>query len=474
VVGNVREFLGLPYAKPPIGRLRFAAAEPAEAWRDIRDATRFGPVCPQGKSPTAMTGPSAEDCLTLNVFAPQQAHGAAALPVMVFLHGGAFVTGGSSAFHPESLAGVGPVVIVTVNYRIGALGFLSLPALDAARPGVASGSDGIRDQQLALRWVQKNIAAVGGDPHDVTVFGESAGSMSACLHLLAPSSQALRKRVIMESGTCLSGGMAAKTKEKSVALSQALADDLCPGAKDQLACLREQPIDALTDWGADHDIFGAGWGPTIEGEGGVLPEAPEQLLAKQNSLAPFIIGVNQNEWLYFQITGRDPVLTSIAALDDRIVALFGDQAARVEAQYPATSDAEANDAYVQLMTDIRLRCPTRTFARMAAARRATPHLYSFEEGPAYHSLELGYLFGDPLVLAFGGAPLSQAMQVYWTQFALNGAPDSVSPFAWPAYDRQSERYSKLADPPTASSGFAPQCDFWDDFVSSTGTVIAPL
>jgi para-nitrobenzyl esterase len=474
-VGDTREFLGIPYAKAPQGALRFAPPQAAERWMEMRDASTFGPACPQGKSTVAMMGPQSEDCLSLNVFMPAAALQGPALPVLVFIHGGAFVTGGSGSTRPELLANAGPIVVVTINYRLGALGYLSLPALDASRPGAPSGSDGIRDQQLALRWVQDNIASFGGDPKNVSVMGESAGAMSACVHLLSPSSQALRQRVIMESGVCLSGSLAGNSKQKSSALSQALADELCAGQSDQLACLRAQPLDALMNWGYERTLFGAGWGPTIEGEGGVLPAAPEQLIARASMPAPFILGVNADEWAFFQLTSRDGKAANLSGLHDAIVYNFGEAAApAIEAQYPAPSDEEANEVYVQLMTDAKLRCPTRTFARLMAARGGSPYVYSFEATPAYHSAELEYVWGSPLLSAFGRGPLMQAMQGYWTGFAIDGRPHAAAAPDWPAYTREvAESYLVLNDELSSGAPFAPQCDFWDG-LNSAGAGITPL
>ena len=474
--GNTREFLGIPYAKAPVGALRFMPSEPAQAWSDTRDASAFGPACPQGKSSVAMSGPQSEDCLTLNVFTPRATPARPALPllpVMVFIHGGAFVTGGSSSARAELLSDAGPVVVVTINYRLGALGYLSLPALDAARPGLPSGSDGIRDQQLALQWVRDHVAAFGGDANNVTVFGESAGAMSACLHLLAPGSRSLRRRVILESGVCLSGSLAGNTKPESHALSQALVDALCAGQSDALACLRAQPLEALMNWGADRTMFGAGWGPTIEGEGGVLPDTPERLLGELDDAPALIVGVNKDEWAFFELTQRDREVSSLAQLTEAIEAVFGDRAAAIAAEYPAAVDEDAAEAYVQLMTDAKLRCPARTLARLAAAHGARPYVYSFEAVPAYHSSELDFVWGSALNPLLGRGPLQSAMQSYWTRFAIEGTPRADSAPEWPAYALGSEAYMTLVNEPAASAPFGPKCDFWDN-LNRSGAAVAPL
>jgi para-nitrobenzyl esterase len=472
LAGQTREYLGIPYAKPPIDGLRFAPPQPAEAWDGTRDASAFGPSCPQGTSTVAIPGAQSEDCLTLNVFRPNTDDTeATALPVMVYIHGGAFVTGGSSQTHAELLADNGSLVVVTINYRLGPFGFIALPALDRERANAPSGSDGIRDQQLALEWVHDNIAAFGGDPNDVTVFGESAGSMSACIHMVSPASSSLRQRVIMESGTCLSGGMAAKTQADGYALSQALVSDLCGDADDVLGCLRGLPSDQLVGWGANNDIFGAGWGPTIEGD--VLPDKPEVLLANASALPPFIIGVNKNEWQFFQLTGRDPILTSIDDLHNTLETLFGDHASEVEAQYPVDDDDDADKAYVDLMTDIRFRCPTRRLLRLAAGVGASGRVYSFEQGVAYHSAELSYVFGDAVRQAFAPDPLQDTIQDYWSAFARSGSPSAPDAPDWPVFDSQTSAYLTLSDPPCVTSDFGANCDFWDQ-LAAKGVVVNPL
>ncbi|HKU44412.1 MAG TPA: carboxylesterase family protein, partial [Polyangiales bacterium] len=174
LVNTTREFLGIPYAKAPIGALRFAPPQAAPGWSGTRSAVAMGPSCPQPAGALAAPGPQSEDCLTLNVYAP---NAGAKLPVMVFVHGGAFVGGGSIQYDAQRLSEQGKVIVVTFNYRLGALGLFAHPALDAVRGTAPSGNDALRDQQLALAWVKANIESFKGDPANVTLFGESAGSL---------------------------------------------------------------------------------------------------------------------------------------------------------------------------------------------------------------------------------------------------------------------------------------------------------
>src|SRR5271169_5398989 len=195
--GAVDEFLGIPYAAPPVGALRWQPPQPAASWSGVRDATQFAPHCPQSASPFGQASTS-EDCLFLNVFTPSRQQHGSGHPVMVWIHGGALVTGESNDYDPAGLVADG-VTVVTINYRIGALGFLAHPALADAKG--QSGDYGLMDQQAALRWVQRNIASFGGNPHHVTIFGESAGGLSTLSQVASPQAKGLFEKAIVESGS---------------------------------------------------------------------------------------------------------------------------------------------------------------------------------------------------------------------------------------------------------------------------------
>jgi para-nitrobenzyl esterase len=470
-LGATREFLAIPYAKPPVGDLRFMPPEPAEAWTGIREATAFGPACPQLSNMLSATGPQDEDCLSLNVYAPDQVD--RKLPVMVFIHGGAFVTGDSSQYDGKLLSEHSQVV-VTINYRLSALGFFSHPALDVLRRGARSGNDGMRDQQLALRWVRANIGAFGGDRNQVTLFGESAGSISTCFHLVAPGSRKLAQRLIMQSGSCTIDSLGARSKLIADGLGMGMANALCPGEADIVACLRGKSADELVNWGLDQSLFGADWRPTVEGDTGVLPDTTERLLAKADTLPAFIIGTTKNEWGLFQSIGS-PKYTTVDELKSAIESQFGEKAALVETQYSAASDDEANDVYVRLVSDLSFRCPTRTLARLASAKGADVYLYSFEQGTAFHAQELDYVFGGANLTSFGGGPpslaLTAAVQRYWTRFASTGDPNGGSDPNWPKFQTESDPHLVLVDPPAVSSGLAQSaCDFWQSYFRDGGTV----
>jgi para-nitrobenzyl esterase len=465
-VGVTREFLGIPYGQAE----RFAPPMAAEPWDAPRDATAFGPVCPQAHNPLASTGEQSEDCLSVNVYAPSAVM--PRMPVIVFIHGGAFVLGGSDQYDGKVLSESG-VIVVTFNYRLGALGFLSLPELDAQRQDAPSGSDGLRDQQLALHWVQDNIAAFGGDQDNVTVVGESAGAISACIHLLSPSSRGLAARYVLESGTCTVDGLGPVYKASADALAQQLTAANCAGQGDVLACLRELPAADLVAWGLDLGVYGPSWLPTIEGRGGVLPDTPDRLFGLVDSLPPFIIGTNKNEWAFFEQTGYSSPQTA-AEYRTLIAQEFGAMSDRVLARYPVTSDEQANDVYVRLVSDASFRCPTLVVANLASQRGTSVWMYSFEQGEAMHAQELDYVFGGD-VFRFGGpAPdptLQSDVRRYWTRFASTGDPNGEGGTTWPQYHLHDPQYLQLVVEPSAQPDLASDiCDFWRDHFLEGGTV----
>jgi para-nitrobenzyl esterase len=510
--GSTCEYLGIPYAKPPVGDLRWMPPEAAGAFATTPlDATAFGASCPQATSTLSVgIGTTNEDCLYLNVFTPQNAP-AGPLPVMVFIYGGAFTSGSSTLYNGVPLSEKGPVVVVTLNYRLGALGFLALPELDATRNGKPSGSDGIRDQQLALQWVQDNVSVFHGDPTNVTVFGESAGSLSTCLHLVSPGSQGLAKRYIMESVACVGNGEPIASQQQAYAVGQAFASSLCGGdggaadGGDLLACLRGQSASDVIGWlpaagtlpatptnALLGNLLGAPFMPTVEGDGGVLPDTPANLITsgKLNTSAEVIAGTNLNEFGLFSYlasaTGGAPQLdiTTAAQLDQGLTTAFGSSASAVEAQYAPITDANASQVLVDIVTDYAFRCPVRQLEQMLQAHGlASTYLYSYEIGKAWHSFELVPLFDETELTFIGAATPSaaytQTMLGYWTQFAATGNPNGGGDAGAPDWPINSvtgtDEYMQLVDPtPDAMTHLAQaNCEFWANqapsFVADGGT-----
>lgn len=462
--GGTFTYKGVPYAAPPVGELRWRAPEPHACWSGERDATQFGPECPQ-LDEGAVVGD--EDCLTLNVWAPAAPPSPPA-PVMVFIHGGGNSAGSSSEpyYDGRELAERGGAVVVTINYRIGQLGWLAHPALSAERPEGVSGNWGLLDQVAALRWVQAEIAAFGGDPAKVLVFGESAGGRNVCTLVATPAAAGLFQRALVQSGSC--GFLEALAEAEAYGGMVATAAG-CDGAADVAACLRG--LDAATiaatlpsDVGA---LAGSDYNPIVDGV--VLPEMPvDALAAGTHHHAPFAIGANADE------TGREaPAIATVEEYEALVRAQFGGLGDAILAQYPAAAYPTPRKAYVALTSDARFICPSRRFARAAAAGQAEPvwrYLFAHAPGPlgAVHGLELVYLFRTFAVIP-GYTPtaadlaVSDAMIGWWSRFAAAGDPNGAGPAAWPEYASDgSDRTLVIDDPPASVDGIrAAQCDFWD-------------
>ncbi len=286
---GVNSFRGLPYAAPPTGNLRWRPPQPTSSWSGVRDATQFGPGCPQStvNNPFLPPGTISEDCLNLNVYT-QALHGSGGggRPVLVWIHGGGLVQDGGRNYDGAKLAADGTVV-VTINYRLGALGFLAHPAL-ASRPGGPAGNYGLMDQQAALRWVQRNIARFGGDPHNVTIAGQSAGGLSVLAQLVSPGARGLFQRAIVQSGTFA-------LTQRPLATAEAAGETFARnvGCPDQTAaCLRSVPASDLV----------SKFGVEIPGvvDGSVLTQSIGTALARgQFARVPVVNGITHDEELLF-------------------------------------------------------------------------------------------------------------------------------------------------------------------------------
>jgi len=464
-VSGTRVFLGIPYAKAPVGALRFRPPQPMGPWPATLVADTLGPVCPQAPGAFPGAGPQSENCLSLNVWAANRTSNA---PVMVFIHGGSFVTGAGSRFDGRKLAESRNVIVVSINYRLGALGFLSLPELDAERAGIPSGNDALRDQRLALAWIKDNIAAFGGDAANVTVFGQSAGAVSTCVQMVSPQSRTLAKHFIMESGTCDSA-LTTVTLAQAQATSAKVVNAFCAGRSDVVACLRNVPASDLSAFLVTNSILVTGWEPVVNPADPLLPQSPRDMLAagNYNRSGSIVVGSNAREIGQFQLTGEAPIARSIAELNAVIDGIFGPLSPLLKQNYTAASDAEANTTLVRLGTDVFFRCPARAFARRTSARGSSVFLFHFEEGDAFHNYELPYVFGIPS--ASLGAPLveslRQQIQTGFTSFATSGEPRPVAASGealppWPRYNAETDRHISLKSTSVASAGLSKaDCDF---------------
>jgi len=467
-----RAFLGVPYAAPPVGALRFAPPAAHAGWSGVRDATVAGNICPQlDLGLTKASGTQDEDCLFINVYTPLPAPDRA--PVMVWIHGGGFVMGSSTeaAYDGHALAGKMGVVLVTLNYRLGPLGFLAHKAL-----GKGSGNHGLKDQQAALRWVQRNISAFGGDPSSVTLFGQSAGSVSVCAHITSPTSAGLFHRAILQSGAC-SSGTTALSLSAAEAQGQKLAAALkCDAAADPLACLRGKKAQEVNKALALKKglIIGAGatWGPIVDGTD--LPDLPmKRLQAGTFNKVPIMAGVTKDEGTIFLVSGGLLVMKP-ADFDTLLEQVFGKtHAAKVKAQYPLSGYGDVSEAAADLIGDAGFICPVRRTLRAVTAAGLEAHAYRFTRTPSFynmpflrcfHGADLGFVFGNPQNSGFdaGEKTLSAAIMGYWTRFAKTGDPNGGGAVSWPGYDKPTDQHLQLdLTIKTAAKLKQARCDFWD-------------
>jgi para-nitrobenzyl esterase len=467
-----KEFLGIPYAAPPVGVLRWQPPRPAAPWHGTRAATAYGPHCPQppGSFGRAST---TEDCLYLNVFSPAGSK-AQNLPVMVWVHGGSLRTGESDDYNPAGLVRDG-VVVVTINYRLGALGFLADSAL-ASHPGGPAGNYGLMDQQAALRWVQHNIRGFGGDPGDVTLFGESAGGLSTLAQLVSPGARGLFQRAIVESGTYqLTQQPLAAAESAGQAFSDKAGCASTTAPASTAACLRRLPVSAIL---ADEDP--TGYTPDVDGA--VLTQPVKTALARgQFNRVPVIIGTNHDEYRLFvagiQLLGGRVTAANYQTMIASTLGVSAGIADAIAAQYPLSRYPSPPVALGAVGTDAIFACHALT-AEQSLARHVPTYAYEFndENAPelflppagfpygAAHASELPYLFGQtaiPHPAGFSAAQLQLAanMKRDWTNLAKTGIPAA----GWPKFTATSQRMLSLVPPaPQVETDFAAQhhCAFW--------------
>lgn len=467
-----RLFQGVPYAvasrwQPPVAPV---------PWRAARDATKPGPRCVQDVRIDPDYGlPTSEDCLNLTVWSPDGATRRSPRPVLVWIHGGGFLNGSSDLYNSRPLTTRGGIVVVSINYRLGALGFLAHPAL--AGPGQDPGNYGLADQQAALRWVRENVAAFGGDPDQVTIAGESAGAMSVCDHLVAPESAGLFRAAIMQSGPCQAQADLATGERISVGYA-ARAGCRVPATARQ--CLLALPVDRLRDGPAYFRISGTNVlsGP-LTGTGR-LPVAPPTVASSApTARVPVLIGSTADEYTVF-IAMTYLRQHRIPPYPTLLREAFGSQAAAVAARYPLNRyDGSVGLAFAAAVTDGVFACPIDTMAA-GLARRAPVYAYEFNDrhapvpeplrhtpfaAGAGHALELRYLF------QMGGAPpldpaqqqLSDEMVASWSRFVTTGSPDVPGRPQWPAFDPDHPEVMSLQTGGlSVTTDFVERhhCDFW--------------
>ena len=450
VEGDLRVFRGIPYAAPPTGALRLRDPQPVTPWSDVRDASAFGHACPQSTVAVldwlSQVDDTDEDCLTLNVWAHDDG---TKKPVMVWLHGGAFFYGaGSQDLYDGTAIASEDVVMVSINYRLGALGFLAHPELGAQVGNDNPGNFGLKDQVAALQWVHDNIAAFGGDPSNVTVFGESAGAISTCVLATLPQTDGLMHKAIGQSivGCHALPSATVAGAIGGLAPAELAADAVeslgCDEAPDLLACLQELPADdfvglvntagLLSD---PHTAF-----PTPYIDGSFVPEPPAEVYARGEADLPMIVGTNGDEATMFLSLAAP--LTWLG-MDDAVDELLGTDAYTegVLERYPVWDYLLPADAFLTFATDGMFSCPNRALAD-AASPGAPVFLYEFQERSlttlalgSHHALELPYVFDTyasmgMLLPPASDVALGDTMRVAWTHFAHTGTPGTQGWEPW--------------------------------------------
>ena len=489
---GINQFLGIPYAAPPVAALRWAPPKPYGSFPGhVLEAMQFGNEC------TQPGGIGSEDCLFLNVYAPLNQIPENAWPVMVWIHGGSLIQGGSNPYDPTRLVDKG-VIVVTINYRLGYLGFFAHSAIDAE--GHLNGNYGLMDQQFALEWVRDNIAGFGGDPDRITIFGESAGGQSVYAHLASPLAADLFHRAIAESGSYFNFqdyfgsivplAVAETTGTAFVPSGSAIAQSVgCTEQTTAAACLRAVPASAFVNIAPRLCCLY----PFVDGT--LLTKTISAALASgEFNRVPVISGANHDEGRFFVAVQYDlsgkPILTP-AQYEAAVTAFWGSTLApSVLSMYPFAGYSSGGEALGASGTDGVFSCPARN-AVQSLSKFVRTYAYEFndENAPppqsafgglltfplgAYHTAELQYLFTGNFFGLLPVAPLSPPQQQlsdtmvdYWTQFAKTGNPNSYGNPAWPPYNALVDKFQSLIPPaPTFETNFNPahQCStFWNTF-----------
>ena len=452
--GQTRVFKGVPFAAPPVGELRWQAPRPAPAWQGVRDATAFAPRCMQGQIFADIVFKElSEDCLTLNIWTPAKAAGDR-LPVMVWIHGGGFQAGaGAEPRHDGEAIAKKSVVLVTINYRLGVFGFFAHPELTRESGRNASGNYGMLDQVAALRWVQENIAAFGGDPGNVTIFGESAGSFSVSALMASPLARGLFHKAIGESGAYMAADSSAlPLKPLADAEQQGVRFAAALGA-DSLAALRAKSADELLKVALKIQPW---FSPGIDNYF-LVEDVGATYAAGRQARVPLLAGWNADEVRGGVVLAKDKPTAAIFEQTTR--KRYGAQADRILTAYPASNDAEALESAAALASDTFIGYGTWKWIEVHQQTGGSPvYRYSFDRKipvppgntmngvpatsrdiGARHAGEIEYVFGA-LDLSLPKVPwepsdrtLSDAITTYWTNFARTGDPNGAGLPAWPKY-----------------------------------------
>jgi para-nitrobenzyl esterase len=468
VADGVVAYKGIPYAAPPVGDLRWRAPQPAAPWTDVRMADAYGHDCMQLPFPSdaaPLGTPPAEDCLYVNVWAPEKP-APAKLPVMVWIHGGGFVNGGASpaVYDGRHFAKRG-VVFVSLNHRLGRFGFFAHPALSSESPKGPLGNYGYLDQIAALKWVQKNVAAFGGDPGNVTVFGESAGGGSVNTLMVSPLARGLFHKAIVESGGGRAGGiMTPRNLKEAEAVGVAFAKLAGVAGEDAaaLAALRKLPAPDLVrglnlmTMGQQRETYA---GPMIDGQ--IVAEEPETAFrAGRQARVPYLVGANNREFGFMPLPPQAV---------EGMIARFGADKDAVVAAYDPEKTGNLGEVGVGLASDGAMVEPARLLARLASAAGQPTFAYRFsyvassirkDVKGALHATEIPFVF-ETVRAKYGDTTTAEdeaiaaAINAYWVAFARTGDPNGDGRPKWPAY---TEKDDVIMD--FAATGPAAKADPW--------------
>jgi len=477
VQGDTLAFKGIPYAKPPVGPLRWRPPEPPARWQGVRDGSKFGESCPQLSGKDVI---GEEDCLSLNIWRPKQTPGER-LPVMVWLTGG-----GNHGFSGRGTAGFGGVnytgekltpegvVFVSFNIRLGVLGFLTHAALDAERPEKISGNYGSLDQIAMLRWLQQNISEFGGDPKRIFLFGTSAGGGNICALMTSPMARGLFHGAAMQSSVPTGCEIPTLSDAKAGTGQRVVSAVGCDTASDIAACLRAKSVaDIVSAVPGTINVFPRIYGPNMDGH--VFPDQPVKIIARRGHAAmPVIIGNTTEETMQFVNAAGS--VTDAASYAAAIEKVFGSAAReRILATYPANNYPTPRAAFVQLTTDAQFTCQSMRVARaLSHAQKEPVYRYLFAHAlendarekarGAIHTVEHPFFF--PWQGRYRPTEtdltIQRRMIGYWTRMARTGNPNGGDDPRWSAHETGSDSYLEIGANTMSKTGpSSAKCDFWD-------------
>lgn len=484
--GNVKEYLGIPFAAPPVGELRWADPEPPQSWDGVREAKYKGHACTQWATGIPAFSPN-EDCLTLNIWVPK---GEGPHPVMFWIHGGAQSAGSSNElqYDGRKLAQAQNVIVVSANYRLLVSGFFALPALGTGE--AINGNQAIKDLVAALQWVHTEIDKFGGDPNNVTVFGESAGSTNTCALLATPktkSPQQLMHKAIMQSGACDTLGI--MSMEEAQQIGMGLLEELgCLDDPEPLQCARDLPIEAIRG-PIKYDLFTSfGWTldewpyrPGLVVDGDLFPASPVELVADSQGEIPIMLGTNLNEGSLFAGFLAHP--DDAAGYATFMEARYPGQGEDIVSHYPFADYPSAGEAHAQVRGDLIMKCPTLNMARLYSTHNNV-WMYSLEkdvfsvvmevislgfkrnapELGVFHTADIGYLFEFPLLSGLFNESDRQVRNIFqqaWGNFARTGNPNGDEVPQWDAFDPERNNYLVISAEPENRDDFRQgACDYW--------------